>query len=264
MAEAMKTGAIVAIGGGNIRTGETRRIDERVVELTGTSSPRVLFVPTATVDRPEYIESFRRVYGDDLGCRVDVLALYADRSARTAMAGLVAAADAIYVGGGNTLRMMMLWRRLGVDRLLRAAHERGAVLAGTSAGGICWFRDGHSDSRSYSAGEKSWQFIKVRGLGLIDATFCPHYHAEKREGSVSRMVARDGGVVVACDNCTAIEVVDGRWRVYRSRRMGKAYRIVREHGVGVVERLPADHEFRPMEMLVGRGRAFSGTKEGQR
>ena len=142
--------------------------------------------------------------------------------------------------------------------MLREAHERGAVLAGLSAGGICWFRDGHSDSRAYSANGQPWEYIKVRGLGLVGATFCPHYHAEGREQSVQRMVARKGGVEVACDNCTAIEIVDGRWRVFRSRRRGKAYRIVRERGEVVVERLPADHEFRPLDMLLGKGRRFDG------
>ena len=249
----------MAIGGGNIRTGETRRIDARIVELTGKQRPRVLFVPTASGDSREYTEAFLELYASELGCSVDVLMLYRSRPAPSRMASMVAEADAIYVGGGNTLRMMKLWRRLGFDRLLRSAHERRAVLAGTSAGGICWFRDGHSDSRAYSAKAEPWEYIKVRGLGFVNATFCPHYHAEGREQSVERTVARHGGVVVACDNCTAIEIVNGQWRVFRSRRMGKAYKIFRKHREAAAERLPADHEFRPLSILIRKARMLDGS-----
>ena len=257
MAHAVSAGGpIVAIGGGNIRIGETRRIDERVVELSGKTRPQVLFIPTASLDRAEYIEAFRRMYEAQLGCRVEVLALYADRPSAARMRHMVAAADIIYVGGGNTLRMMMLWRRLGVDGLLRNAHRSGTVLAGSSAGGICWFDGGHSDSRSFSAAGEPWRYIRVRGLGLLHAVFCPHYHTEQREESVRAMVARSGGVVIACDNCTAVETADGQWRVYRSRRIGRAYRIVRQRTEVAVERLPADHVFRPQHMLTGRGRVF--------
>jgi dipeptidase E len=152
--------------------------------------------------------------------------------------------------------MMKLWRKLGVDVLLRRAAERGTVMAGSSAGGICWFDAGHSDSRAY-AGTEHWSYIRVRGLGLVPATFCPHYHAEGREDDVARMVAHRGDTVVACDNNTAIEIHGSRWRVFRSRRSGKAYRVLRVRGRVVTERLPADHEWRAMARLVARHPVFS-------
>ena len=248
----------MAIGGGNLRLGETRRIDERIVELTGAERPRILLIPTASGDRPDIIEGFREVYGKQLGCDVEVLALCSDSPPAERMAGLVADAQAVYVSGGNTLRMMELWHKAGLDRLLIDTAARGTVLAGSSAGAICWFRDGHSDSLSYTADGRPWEFIKVAGLGLFDATFCPHCHAEHREESVARMTVRDGGTVIACDNNTAIEIAGDQWRVFRSRRQGKAYRIVRVDSAAVVERLPADHEFRAMEMLIADGRVFKG------
>lgn len=247
---------LMAIGGGNLRVGETRRIDQRIVELAGARSPRVVFLPTASGDNPDYAEAFRRVYGSELGARVSVVNLLTDRPSESDIRGLLADAHIVYVGGGNTLRMMKLWRRLGVDRLLHTAARRGCVMAGLSAGGICWWRNGHSDSRAY-AGSDEWAYICVRGLGIVDATFCPHYHAEGREADVARFVERRGEPVVACDNNTAIEIVGGRWRVFRSRRTGKAYHIVRERGMAVVERLPADHEYRPLQQLLTRERLFS-------
>ena len=72
--------------------------------------------------------------------------------------------------------MMRRWRRLGVDALLREAYERGAVLCGVSAGAICWFDSGHSDSRSFYS--EDWNYIAVTGMGLVEGLACPHYNGE--------------------------------------------------------------------------------------
>ena len=84
--------------------------------------------------------------------------------------------DIIYVGGGNTLKMMTIWRKLGVDVLLKQALEKNIVLCGLSAGSICWFNNGNSDSRKFIS--NSDKLIKVTGLGFINATHCPHYDSE--------------------------------------------------------------------------------------
>ena len=142
-------GKIVAIGGGDMASLETRAIDERVVELTGADKPRALFVPTASYDRVSYWEDFRRVYGDTLGCETDVLYLLGVNPSTEELEEKILSAHLVYVGGGNTLKMMRRWRRLGVDAVLREAHDKGIVLAGLSAGCICWFSWGHSDSMSF-------------------------------------------------------------------------------------------------------------------
>jgi putative intracellular protease/amidase len=80
-------------------------------------------------------------------------------------------ADIIYVGGGNTLQMMRVWRRFGVDKLIKSAYESGTVLSGISAGSICWFDSGHSDSMSFYNPRK-WKYTNVRGLGLIRGGGC--------------------------------------------------------------------------------------------
>jgi len=241
---------IVAIGGGNLRLGETARIDRRIVELAGTPSPHVLYLPTASGDDSETIEAFTRVYTEQ-GCRVTPLKLFVHRPPQERVEPLFARADIIYVGGGNTLRMMKMWRRHGIDTLLCRAAQRGAVCAGSSAGGICWFTFGHSDSRRYTTREgASWGFVRVRGLGLLPGTFCPHYHKESRERSFQELIARKGGAGFACDNNTAIEFVNNRWRVFRSRRSGKAYRVVKGAEGIEVQRLPADHEWRPLDALL--------------
>jgi dipeptidase E len=75
--------------------------------------------------------------------------------------------------------MMRIWRRLGVDKVLKGAYEAGIVLAGISAGSICWFDSGHSDSMSFY-NPRNWKYINVKGLGLIHGVHCPHYNRMTR------------------------------------------------------------------------------------
>jgi dipeptidase E len=84
-----------------------------------------------------------------LKCKTDVLFLIKEQPSKESIQRKILSADIIYVGGGNTLQMMCIWRRLRVDTLLISAYENGTVLSGISAGAICWFDSGHSDSMSF-------------------------------------------------------------------------------------------------------------------
>ena len=194
---------IVAIGGGEIGDRETLRIDKFIVELAGKRTPKALFVPTASGDAAGYCSTFDRIYGTLLGCRTDHLRLLHHADDRKRAEDKILWADLIYVGGGNTLRMMKLWRRLGVDRSLILAGKQGSVLAGVSAGAICWYEWGHSDSRSF-AGKDAWSFVRVRGVGICEGMFCPHLDAERRSRPFSQMIERHGTLGIACDNNAAI------------------------------------------------------------
>lgn len=118
---------IVAIGGGEIgRPGypiETERIDREIIRLTGKRRPKVLFLPTASGDDPSYWEVFQRYYGQRLGCRTDILYLLRQRPSFKEIKEKILSSDIIYVGGGNTLRMLRRWRRLGVDKVLELAEK---------------------------------------------------------------------------------------------------------------------------------------------
>ena len=148
-------GKIVAIGGGVLRDGESDSIDSFILELSGKENPRALFIPTASYDSPEYTETFTEVFGE-LGCSIDVLNLLGRNPSEDELRSKILSPDIIYVGGGNTLKMMRRWRRLGVDGFIRQAWEAGAVLSGVSAGAICWFDWGHSDSMA-SYNENDWK-----------------------------------------------------------------------------------------------------------
>jgi dipeptidase E len=213
---------IVAIGGGSLKKKQTLPIDREIVQLTGKKLPQALFIPTASGDRQDYCEAFDRIYGELLGCKTDRLLLYRRPLDRESADRKIRSADLIYVGGGNTLRMMKLWRRLGIDKMLIKAGRQGTVLAGVSAGAICWHEWGHSDSRSYS-GKKDWSYIKVRSLGLRRGLYCPHLDSEKRHSSMTAMVTREEILGIACDDFAAIHYAESGATCITSKRNARVH-----------------------------------------
>ncbi|MCY4024467.1 MAG: Type 1 glutamine amidotransferase-like domain-containing protein [Anaerolineaceae bacterium] len=220
---------IVALGGGGMVEGENLPIDERIVALTGKDRPRALFVGTASGDDPEKAAEFQRHYGERLGCHTDTLTTLRDRPTADAIAHKFAWADLIYVGGGNSLRMLKLWRRLGIDQLFHAARDRGCVLAGLSAGGLCWFRYGYSASRRYNNPD-DFPYIRVRALGYFNAVFCAHAVIEERLEPFREFMRGQTCVGLALDDHCAIEIIDDRWRILRSREDAHAERIWQRRG----------------------------------
>src|ERR1022692_1564931 len=203
--------AIVAIGRGNIRTRATAPIDREIIRLSCKKHPKLLFLPTASSDSTEYWKHVQEYFGGFLKCKTDVLFLIEEHPSKAEIKRKILWADIIYVGGGNTLLMMRVWRRLGVDRLLIAAYEKGTVLSGISAGSICWFDSGHSDSMSFYNPRK-WQYINVKGLGLIHGIHCPHYNGMTggvpRRSAFRDMIRKTGGMGIAIENHCAVEFID--------------------------------------------------------
>lgn len=246
---------IVAIGGGEMgRPGtpvETTAIDAEVVRLTGKRRPRVLFMPTASGDSEGYCDVFRRQYGERLGCRVEVLRLFTDRPSKSAIRDAILSADIIYVGGGNTLRMLRLWRKLGIDSMLRAAWKQGVVLAGLSAGSICWFMGGPSDSRKIRRPDAG--YIRVSGLGFIGADHSPHFDSEPdRRPALKRIMRHRPSVAIAIENCAAMVIQGDTYRIIRSKRSAGAYRTYWRRGQYVEEVLPTDGVPRSLHQLLSR------------
>jgi dipeptidase E len=125
-------------------------------------------------------------------------------------------ADIIYVGGGNTKMMMQLWKERGVDSLLTKARNSGKVLCGLSAGSICWYESGHSDSASFDAAD-NWDYIRVTGLNFIPAIHCPHYDSatdgKPRRESFYEFIKLHKGVGIGVDECAAIVWQDDIYNV---------------------------------------------------
>lgn len=240
---------IVAIGGGQ----QTDPIDREIVRLAHKKNPRLLLIPTASSDSEEYWIHAQQ-YCARLQCQADVLFLIKERPSREQIEKKISSADIIYVPGGNTLLMMRIWRRLGVDRVLKAAHQRGAVLAGMSAGSICWFESGHSDSMSFYHPRK-WKYINVRGLGLLKGIHCPHYNGMTlgmpRRSAFREMILKTGGIGIAIEDNCAIEFIDGFYRVISSGSDANAYRVHRSCGKVSVEKIAKTRRLEPVESLYG-------------
>src|SRR5271170_3025328 len=239
---------IVAIGGGKIATRQTLPIDREIIRLSKKKNPKLLFIPTASSDSEIYWEHVQKYFGKFLKCKTDVLFLIKERPSKEEMQSKILGADIIYVGGGNTLMMMRLWRRLGVDRLLISAYENGTVLSGISAGSICWFDSGHSDSMSFY-NRRKWKYINVKGLGLIPGIHCPHYNGMTRgiprRKHFREMIAKTSGVGIAIENNCAIEFIDGRlYKVVCSNGYSRAYKVYKKDGRVVAEQIRPETESR--------------------
>jgi dipeptidase E len=255
------TKTIVVIGGGNIRTKGTAPIDREIIRLANRKNPKFLFIPTASSDSESYWKHVQEYFGGFLKCKTDVLFLIKEQLSKEQIRKKILSADIIYVGGGNTLLMMRLWRRMGVDKLLKSAYENGTVLSGISAGSICWFDSGHSDSMSFYNPRK-WKYINVKGLGLIKGIHCPHYNGMTR-GIPRRkhfrdMIRKIGGMGIAVENNCAIEFIDGCFfRVLSSKDYSRAYTVYKSGGEVVARQIRQQKQLAPVESLSYRSRGVS-------
>lgn len=248
---------IIAIGGDEIGvlsdTGElnpvaTHTIHQEIIAKTGKERPKALFIPTAKGDSEEYIRAFEKYYLS-LGCsEVDTLKLIRRHPTRDEIAAKIFSADIIYVNGGNTHRMMRLWKRRGVIELLIKAHKQGIVMAGHSAGAICWFAGGNSDSFN-----KRKPF-KAKAIGIIDALLCPHYDTEKaRASSLKKMMKKTSRIIaIALDECAAIEIIDGEYRIISSTPYAKARKTFWKNNRYYTEEIAVTSEMKNLEALLAK------------
>ena len=248
-------GRIVAIGGGEIgRLGypvETTKIDKEIISLTGKNKPKLLFIPTASLDSESYYDVVKKHFGNKLGCIIDVLYLLREKTNYEKIENKVLNSDIIYVGGGNTLRMMNVWRNEGLNRILTKAYNQNIVLSGLSAGAMCWFEYGNSDSRRFRNPDAG--LIRVRGLNFVNALFCPHYNVEEsRRSDLRKMMFRTSGVGIAVDNCCALEIVDDKYRVIKSNNNSNAYKVYYKNGKFYQEIIDPSKEFKPLKDLLNR------------
>ena len=175
---------IVAIGGGSFRTDPGNALDDWLLALTGKARPRVLFVPTAGGDPEATIEAFRRSFLERRSTP-SVLRLF--QREHEDLAPLVLDQDLVFVGGGNTANQLAIWRVHGVDTLLRRAWEQGTVMAGVSAGALCWFDEGVTDSFHPTVLKPLHDL-----LGILEGSFCPHYDSEENRRPLYRRLVAEG------------------------------------------------------------------------
>ncbi len=219
---------IVAFGGFRAGPGAIPPLVEYVLSLTGKARPKVCSIPTAQGDNP-----------------VNVLAFYerfpAARSERTHLAlfnrtvkdipSFLLSQDLIFVGGGNTANMLAVWRVHGVDRVLRKAWESGVILCGGSAGSLCWFECGTTDSFDLN----QLQPLKD-GLGFLKGSHCPHYDGEaQRRPLYQKLIGEGFPPGYAIDDDAAIHFVGTELSEVVSSRAGATAYRVEKHDERVIE-----------------------------
>ncbi len=210
---------IVAAGGALLLPSSGNdKLERYILDACGKADPRVCFVPTATGDDLAYVVRFYETYAR-LGVTASVLRLF--RRTPADLRDYFAEFDVVHVGGGNTRSMLAVWRDYGLDRVLYEAWQRGTVLCGSSAGSICWFEHGLTDSLADS-------LTAMPCLGFLAGSNCPHYDGEaERRPTYERLIAR-GEIEpgYACDDGAALHYVGTELRVaIASRPAAHAYRV---------------------------------------
>lgn len=209
-------------GGGFSMEPDNPALDQFVLDLARRRNPSVCFLATASGDAETYIDSFYSAFRK-LPCRPTHLPLFA----RTPdLQSVILEQDVIYVGGGNTKSMLAVWREWGIPALLRRAWESGIVLAGISAGAICWFETGLTDSSGTG-------IYPLPCLGFLPGTCCPHYDGEAERRPALHRLIEDGTLTsaLALDDGAAAHFINGMLaNVVSSRPHARAYRVEREHG----------------------------------
>ena len=170
-----------------------------VISLTHKSNPKICFVPTASADNP-YVVS--RWYEEcaELPVKAYVLRTFLNSSPdQKTFEETIMDMDAIIVGGGSTLNMLAIWKAQGIDTVLRKAYEKGIIMAGGSAGSLCWFTGGFTDSRP-----KKLSIVDC--LGFIQTSHCPHYHSEPTRKPLYQDAILTGKLLpgYACDDRAGI------------------------------------------------------------
>lgn len=204
-------GRIVAIGG--FGSENAIRLDAYAVKMTGKAHPNVLYLGTAGNDAQERIDNAKAKFGS-LGCLVDALCLVTHTYTDHEMDALLSWADMIYVGGGDTISMMRIWREHGLDARLREIYRKdAAVLAGVSAGAICWFNCGHSDSESFHKRE-GWSFCWADDmLDLFHKAYCPHYNEPGRSTFDAMLKEKDLVGLAVENNAAFVENGDEQYYI---------------------------------------------------
>jgi len=226
-------GQIIALGGGGFSMEpDNLTLDRYVLAQAPTENPAVAFIPTASGDNDGYILRFYAAFST-LPCRPSHLRLF---NRTPDLRSCLLSQDVIYVGGGNTKSMLGVWREWGIPEILREAGEAGVILAGISAGAICWFEQGLTDA--YEG-----DLRPLPCLGFLPGSCVPHYDGEAARRPTYHRLLKTGEMRpgLAIEDSAAVHFVNGGvHRVVTSREGVTAYQVRVRNGAVEEEPLPAD------------------------
>ncbi len=217
----MTAPTVLALGGGGFTCDEgDAALDDLVLELSGAPVPRILFLPTAGGDAALQIGRFHAAFGDR-GCEPDVLSLFRLARERRPLEDIVLGQDVIYVGGGSLRNLLAVWHAHGLDVLLREAWARGTLLAGLSAGAMCWFAGGVTTSGGLPA--------PAPALGLLPGSLSVHADGEPARRPVYLDAVRRGLLPPGW------LLDDGAGLVFRGRRLERVVTARPDAGAALVD-----------------------------
>ncbi|GIO64003.1 peptidase E [Paenibacillus cineris] len=160
---------ILAISGGGFSEEDQAYIDEYLLKIPRKQEPlKIAFIATASNDAQGYIDKFYKAFKNEQSSHLTINDFDSPH-----IQEIVNDLDIVYVGGGNTQYMLEIWKKTGFDVVLRNAYQKGVILAGISAGSMCWFETCFSEKNEE-------EFEEFEGLGLLKGSLCPHYNDKER------------------------------------------------------------------------------------
>lgn len=232
--ESVQTAATrkILIAGGGFNTPFIRYM----AQLTGKARPKLLFLPTASADSPQGIISWYRSCAPLNVEASHQISFIASTQQAKDWDEVLLSVDGIVCSGGNTLNQQVIWKAHGIDSILRQAWDRGIVLGGASAGSLCWFEEGTTDSRPKA-------LSTVQCLGFLKGSHCPHYDAEAGRRPLYHSLIGSGQMKpgYACDNDAGIYFEDNTVkRVVATRADADVFHVSLVDGKVVEKTLPAE------------------------
>jgi peptidase E len=226
---------IIALGGGGFSDENNTLLDDYILSQASTRKPKVCFLPTASGDSENYVVKFYLRFLSR-GAKVSYLSVFNSSGVKD-LEGFLMSQDIIYVGGGNSLNLLALWREHGIDTILKEAYTNGTILAGASAGMVCWYREFLTDSY---IGNMLKPYYK--GLNIISESCCPHYDDPRRiteyRGCIKNGTLSSG---IGVDGCVGVHYIDGQIkRVVSSVPKKTAYNVYKENNK--VKEIPLEVE----------------------
>ena len=220
---------IIAIGGGELKERTTLKIDEYIAGLAkaraGERRANALFIPTASHDFMPYYNTFHKVYTGVFDIKTDVALTVFKEPDLERLKEKFLKADMIYVGGGDTVFMIESWKKSGLLPLIKDAYERGVIIAGLSAGAICWFSDIYTDSLKTESGDK---YAMFEGLGWIKGVISPHYGSRMLD--FDKIVCYNYDCAYGIEDDAALVIEDGEIQGSLTSG-GTAWKLERKNGI---------------------------------
>jgi len=212
---------VIAIGGGGFgRTQESNLIEQFILDQTSKKNPKICFIPTATGDLDPYIVNYYSVFSK-LDCDPSHISFFK----RTIdLEEHILKQDAIFVGGGNTKSMLAVWKEWGLDLILKKAYDRGVVMSGVSAGAICWFKNGLTDSWAS-------ELKMMECMNFIPGNCAPHYDEEPERRPATKKFLQDQSItsMFGIEGGAALHFIDEQPNsTIRFKKNKNAYRVTLE------------------------------------